>query len=67
MYAVVIAQGSHQIVKVLSATAYKLYVSGIGKKEFEVDKDLMLYSSLGYKQCLAFILEKKNANIANPI
>ena len=61
MYAVIIRHGGQEVVKVLSATTYKVFVTNIVgsyKKNFEVDKDLMLFSSCSFFECLEFIRKK---------
>ena len=61
MYVVLKQQLGVQVYKMVSATAYKIVVQTIGssyKKEVEVDKEEVLYSSCKFKDCLEYIWYK---------
>ena len=67
MYVVLKQQLGVQVYKMVSATAYKIVVQTIGngykkealsKRELEVDKEDVLYSSCKFKDCLEYVWGK---------
>ena len=61
MYVVLKQQLGVQVYKMVSATAYKIVVQTISssyKKEVEVDKEEVLYSSCKFKDCLEYVWYK---------
>jgi hypothetical protein len=64
MFAVINQEVGKKVVKILSASAYNIFVATVASgttRKFEVPKAEVMHSSLDFKDCLNFILEQDNA------